>query len=355
MRYAAHGLDLHASFALPGMPEATPPPDMLEATTDRGLLGAGLDQGLPDADPRARAAAIDPLPALALELVTPAELDAAWSGSREPPQWRGRQGDGLDLAIERGAGGDRRFSYGAHAPASDDRARFRLHRGMARIDCAPTGPGLGWQRVLLAKVLPAVSVMRGYEALHAAAVDSPQGVVAIMAPSGMGKSTLASELLRRGWPLFADDQLTLDCVDGAVRAHPGTPHMNLAARLPDTLDPETLGATLGMVAGERWLAAYATTSEPRPVRMLCLLERGRGLPLQASILPASPLPLAPYVLGLETNAERLGRRFRLYADLIESAALVSLTADLEHPPGALADLLEATLARRPELVGGGIA
>ena len=51
--------------------------------------------------------------------------------------------------------------------------------------------------------------MLGHEALHAAALDSPDGVVAIMAPSGAGKSTLALELLRQGWPLFADDVLTL--------------------------------------------------------------------------------------------------------------------------------------------------
>ena len=37
-----------------------------------------------------------------------------------------------------------------------------------------------------------------------------RGVVAIMAPSGAGKSTLAAELMRRGWPLFADDVLVLD-------------------------------------------------------------------------------------------------------------------------------------------------
>jgi serine kinase of HPr protein (carbohydrate metabolism regulator) len=54
-------------------------------------------------------------------------------------------------------------------------------------------------------------------------VDSAEGVVAIAGPSGSGKSTLAIELLRRGWPLFADDVLTLDHTEGAVRAHPGTP------------------------------------------------------------------------------------------------------------------------------------
>jgi hypothetical protein len=320
-RYVAFGLELRASFPLPGMASG-------EA---------------------------DELPSLQLELTTPDELRKAWSGSDGPPEWRGRLGDGLDLAIERGAAGDLLFSYGERAPSEGDRARFRLHPGMRRLDCAPTRPGLDWQRALITKVLSSISVMRGYEALHAAAVDSPDGVVAIMAPSGAGKSTLAIELLRRDWPLFADDQLTMDRTDGAVRAHPGTPHMNLAENLPAAIDPKTLGSTLGILARERWLAAHAITSHPRPVRMLCLLERGLGLPLEAHTLPANPLPLAPYMLGLSTDTGRQRDRFGLYADLMESTALVRLTAGLEHRPEQLADLLEQALASRPELIAGGTA
>lgn len=316
--YVAFGLEFRSSFALPGM-----------APDDVAVDG------------------VDELPALELELAAPEELLRAWSGAKGRPEWRGRLGDGLDLAIERGANGDLLFSYGERAPSKDDRARFRLHPGMRRLDCAPTRSGLDWQRTLITKVLPTVSVMRGYEALHAAAVDSPQGVVAIMAPSGMGKSTLAIELLHRGWPLFADDVLILERARDAVRGHPGTPHMNLAERLPGAIDPQTLGETLGILAGERWLAAHTTTRRPRPVRMLCLLQRGPGLRLEASLLPRNPLPLTPYVLGLATDAERLRDRFELYGDLLESATLVRLTAGLEHRPAELADLLEQALVERP--------
>lgn len=320
-RHTSYGLDLRCSFPLPGM----------------------------------RVAAGDGLPCLALELLAPAELQDAWSGSDQPPEWRGRLGDGLDLAIERGTAGDLLFSYGDRAPSGNDLARFRLHTDMRQLDCAPTRPGLDWQRALIGKVLPAISVMRGYEALHAAAVDSPAGVLAIMASSGAGKSTLAIELLRRGWPLFADDQLTLEHVAGTVRAHPGTPHMNLAQSLPSAIDPRALGVTLGILAGERWLAAHETEQRPRPVRMLCLLERGPNLQLEAHTLPANPLPLAPYMLGLSTDAERQRRRFDLYADLMESTALVRVTAGLEHRPEQLADLLERTLTGQPELAAGALA
>lgn len=320
-RYVAFGLEFRASFPLPGM------------TSDEA----------------------EDLPSLELELTTSRELQKAWSGSDEPPEWRGRLGDGLDLAIERGAAGDLRFSYGERAPSDNDRARFRLHPDMRRLDCAPSQSGLDWQRALIGKVLPAIGVMRGYEALHAAAVDSPYGVVAIMAPSGAGKSTLAIELLRRGWALFADDVLILDDTEGVVRAHPGTPHMNLAESLPDDADPRTLGTILGILAGERWLAAHTMTKHPRPVRMVCLLERGPSLALATHTLASNPLLLAPYMLGLSTDAERQRSRFGLYADLMESAELVRLTAGFGHRPGQLADLVEQALVRQPELIAGGIS
>ncbi len=154
-RHVGYGLDLHASFPLAGMPAA------------RG----------------------DGLPSLTLERVEPAELEDLWSGATG--LWTGLLGDGYTLAIEQGRDGDTLFGYG-------DRARFRLDPTLTLLECAPLRTGLHWQRVLLGRVLPNVALMRGYEALHASAVDSPDGVVAIAGPSGMGKTTLALELLRRG-------------------------------------------------------------------------------------------------------------------------------------------------------------
>jgi hypothetical protein len=313
-RYIAYGLELRCSFALPGMTPST----------------AGR------------------LPLLNLELATPVELENVWSGTDGPPLWRGRLGDGHDLTIEQGRAGDLLFAYG-------ERARFRLDAELESLLCAPVQAGLDWQRALISKVLSSISVMRGYEALHAGVVDSREGVVAIMGPSGSGKSTLANELLRRGWPLFADDALTLEDVDRTVRAHPGTPHMNLAQELPDAIDTQTVGSTLGILAHERWVVAEKVTQHPRPVRMLCLLERGPGQPLEIRTLPRTPLSLAPYMLGLSIEAERQRSRFNLYADLMESATLVRLTAGLEHPPARLADLVEQALLRHPEPVAAGIA
>jgi hypothetical protein len=311
-RHVAYGLDLHASFPLIGM-----------RTGD----GRGL-------------------PSLALELLTPDELEDRWSGREGPPEWIGRLGDGCTLTVERGVCGDMLFTYG-------DRARFRLDASRERLECVPLCAGLHWQQTLLGRVLPDVALLRGYEALHACAVDSPEGVVAVAGPSGMGKTTLALELMGRGWPLVADDVLTLGDGPEGVVGYPGSPHVNVAESSPGAAASEQLGATLGRLAGERWIAVHTAAERPRPVRMICLLERGPDCTLESRLLPSNPLPLVPYMLGLADGVERARHRFTYYGDLVDTATLLALTCASADPPRAVADLIEQALTRERTLSVGG--
>jgi len=312
--YIAFGLGLHSSFPLPGMARAD---------------GDGL-------------------PSLSLDLETEAELEAAWSGALSSSPWRGRLGDGQELTIERGVGGDLLFTYGG-------RARFRLDSTGGRLGCAPRDVAhLSWQRVLLNRVLPNVSIAHGREALHASAVETPLGVVAIAAPSGMGKSTLAGELVRRGWPLFTDDVLILARGSEAVEAHSGTPHMNVTEGTSGVSGPKAFGATLGVLEGERWIAVEGVSQEARRVAAVVLLERGPGLALTAQPQPSSPLDLAPYMLGLPDDDEREASRFTLYSDLVESVRLVRLTAGMTDRPADLADAVERALGLSAPLAVRGV-
>jgi hypothetical protein len=64
--------------------------------------------------------------------------------------------------------------------------------------------------LLAATALPAVIWMRGDIVLHAAALRTPSGEgFAIAGPSGIGKSTVAAQLLERGAALAADDSVRL--------------------------------------------------------------------------------------------------------------------------------------------------
>jgi len=274
-RYVANGLQLCSAFALPRLSAAEAPQ----------------------------------LPALSLTLGSAAEINAAWSAGGDAPAWRGRLSDGCDLTVERGRAGDTLFSYGT-------RARFWLDASGERLACAPVEGAKGdWRAALLEKVIPKVSLMRGYEGLHASAVDSPDGVIAFLGASGAGKSTLAQELANRGHALFADDVLALGRADGGVLAHPD--------------------------AGPG----------ARPLSLLCLLGRATGLALELQRISANPLALAPHMLGFRGDRERQRVRFELYADLLLATPVVIIAGDLADHPGDLADLVERGLSEPPPVAG----
>ncbi|HEX4465562.1 MAG TPA: hypothetical protein VH025_00110 [Solirubrobacteraceae bacterium] len=277
--YALHGLGLSSPFALAGLePE--------------------------------RAAE---LPQLTLEVLGSAELSRRWSGHGRASVWRGRLRDGSELVVRRGREGTALFEH--------DAARFLLIDGGETLLCAAEGDS--WHGLLLEKVLPKVALMRGHEGLHAAAVESAAGVVAIVGESGAGKSTIAAELARRGCEAFADDVLIVGRRAGGVLAYP---------------DRRRAGETVGLV---------------------CLLSRATGLVLEAEQLRANPLVLAPYMLGFTGDGERQRARFELYSDLLGRARTVMLTADAADPPGDLAELIEVEIegiarGRRSGALGRGV-
>jgi len=336
-RYVACGLELLSSFPLPGMSPAA---------------GPGLPQ-------------------LALTRGSSHELAAAWGGHEDGSLWSGALGHGLALTVDRGHGGEVMFICrdSSAEQGRQERARFRLRAEQDVLECAPRGQflrdeaQLAWQRVLLDKVLCCVSMIRGYEALHASAVDSPEGVVAFLGAGGAGKTTLALEFMRRGWALFADEVLTLGRRAGRVSAYRGTPHVSISSRPLSSPRGSEPGAritrsvpartarlhTLASADGEHWVAAPIAGRAPRPVRALCLLDRGIGRVLEARVLDASLRSLEPHILGSWGGDIRQRERSRLYADLASSTTLLSLSAGLDEPPGALADAVEAALAQRSQL------
>jgi hypothetical protein len=303
MVYRAFGLTIDSAFELPGMPE----------------LPAG------DGDP------------VRLRLVDETEVRHAWSGSPDPPVWETVL-DGRDFSFEAGNAGDHLFGYG-------DEATFHANAAADEVLCAPADPGApDWQRVLLDTILYSVSLLRGFEALHACAVEFEQGPVAVIAAQGGGKTSIAAALVRRGHPLFCDDILALARGEGPPVAHPGPPVMNL----PGALEENGLPAgwrRLARLGDESWVAVGDASTEPRTPAAIALLERRPGGKLDAELLPQNPLPLVPHALGMRHRPERMRGTFETLCDLAESAPLYRLSADPASPPDALADLVEGMASR----------
>lgn len=309
--YSAFGLTISAGFPLPGMRPAP-------------------------ADPQ--------FPTVELELVTPADLDRA-PRAGVGAAWRGTLGDGGRLLIEWGRDGDLLFDHVGHA-------RYLLSPGFDRLLCAPAAlADLAWQWVLLTRILPNLAIANGLEALHASAVETDRGVVAIAAGSGGGKTTLALELAGRGHRFFADDTVTLAAgLDGGPLAFPAAPFANLLA--PGPCDRP--GATLARFEDEEWVEVDRFAAGPARLGAVVLLDRAPGALLGAWPMTPSPLTLAPLMLGLPDDGERERRRFELYSDLVAAVPILRLTAGRGHTPVELAMTLSQAL-RLVEPVAGAVA
>ena len=247
-------------------------------------------------------------------------------------------GDGCRYRVERGRDGDRLIEYG-------DRASFLLAPDASLVMCAPTDPtSPEWRRFLLDTVLGTVSLVRGFEALHAAGGLTPQGVVAVAAGQGGGKSTLLVELLARGGVLFNDDILALAHRDGDVVGFPGPPLLNLPVTLPEGSKPESIGRVLARIDGECWTAIDRPAIGPAPIAAVVFLERAPMSEPRVERMPRSPAPLLAHSLLSGADRARLARRFALLGDLADQTPMLRLSAPSSLAPLSLARMVEDAMA-----------
>ncbi len=110
------------------------------------------------------------------------------------------------------------------------------------------------------RVLPMAVQFRGCEVLHASAVQSPAGVVALCGVSQTGKSTIAFGLSRRGYPVWCDDAFAWDFTAGRassialpfeLRLRPPTASFFRSTTRPNVStkdDPASVGCNRASVA-----------------------------------------------------------------------------------------------------------
>jgi hypothetical protein len=244
---------------------------------------------------------------------------------------------GSAYAMLEGETGDVLFIYGRQAV-------FHLSSDRAMLRCAvPTSDAREWERVLMDTVLWTIALLRGCELLHASAVATAHGVVAFIATTGSGKSSLASEFLRRGARLFSDDVVALGDPAGEIVAYPGPPVMNLPVRV----NPETVGGheVLHDFGAERWLHLTDRRPPAQGLAAAVLLHRSAGAATGCERAQATSLTLLPHALSLPHLGERARRRFELFGAVAATVPVWMLQADLAVSTAELADLIETRIGR----------
>jgi hypothetical protein len=308
-------------------------------------FGLGLLADMPP--PGAWAAAAPPAePILRLRTTSAAEIAERWSGLAAIG-WEGTI-DGASFVVERGLAGDHRFVHGELPDQRGTlgvgtRAIHHLSADACVLRCAPADPAeQSWWRVVLDSALFTVALLRGYEALHAGAIATPDGAIAIAATTGGGKSTLLNELLSDGWSLMTDDVLVLESRgERAPLAQPGAPLMTV----PAGISPLP-GKPIASVGEECWVAVE-THREAIPLGALVVLHRDPGL--VTSLHPARD-PLAVLIgslLRFPRVPERERARFEMAGAIAAHVPIWELSADPSVTPGMLAGMLRAKLIGAP--------
>ena len=168
---------------------------------------------------------------------------------------------------------------------------------------------------LLAHVLAA----EGLLALHASAIEWGGAALAIVGPSGWGKSTLAALFCAAGARLVADDALRVDVDGPAATCYPGSRRLRLraaSAPLGHSIEEAALSET---VDGRTAVRPAAVVDEPLALRAALIPQPSR----EAERLEVERLGPTEAVRELLSyprltrwqTPEQIGRLFRLTADV----------------------------------------
>lgn len=239
----------------------------------------------------------------------------------QPPAW---PQDSQLVSDERGLDGEVIFqiesaggAYRFHGPAYGCTV---LSGDGTEVDGAPGEEGLaGWQRLLVAQVLPFAAALQGLEVLHAGAVVVDGIGVALSGPSGSGKTSLALALVRRGAELLADDVLAVERAGDGLLAHPGAPIAGIDLAEAERLGLQGEGEQPGVLAvsAREKVARAALAPGPVPLGALFLLDRRLEGPEEPSFEPeAEPRQLLASTFNLLlASPERLAGLLDICAQL----------------------------------------
>jgi len=177
-------------------------------------------------------------------------------------------------------------AYGKHVLSADGR----------HLTCAPEGSiaaANGWQRLLIAQVLPFAALLNGLEVFHSSAVILDGRAIAFLGASRAGKTSVAFELCRRGADFLADDVLAVERIDDHLLGHPGTPVAGLdRVEGGQSTDGESgSGEETIAVSDRERLVRMPGANAPIPLGALFFLDRRPDGPRRPHFEPAADAQL----------------------------------------------------------------
>ena len=191
---------------------------------------------------------------------------------------------------------------------------------------------------------PLAASIQGYELFHASAVAMDDRVVAFVAPSGTGKTSLATQLAASGWPLVTDDVLAVDARAGGVWAYRGAPLANIPAEQLLSLTASQrsrLGPTVAQ-SDKVHVRLDHSIPDPMPLGAVYFLTRSTRIDALEFVPGDPPDPrdlLAATFLAHMTAPERLLTQLDTCAAIAATVPVVRIRAPLSVSAAELAAAL----------------
>jgi hypothetical protein len=204
---------------------------------------------------------------------------------------------------------------------------------------------------LLVDALSFSMVRLGKEPVHATAVVTDRGAIAVLGNSGDGKSTLAAMFLRTGAKLLTDDMLVLTPIGNRWLAQPGPPRIKLyrpiAERILGRVEEgiPMNGATEKLIIP---VAANEVSTEPVPLAAIYLLDHHgdseNPCPAIHRLSPAAAFPrvLAHTAGHYPSEEHRLRRQFDFATALVREVPISTLS--YRHDESEMWAVRDAVLA-----------
>jgi hypothetical protein len=146
---------------------------------------------------------------------------------------------------------------------------------------------------LLGTLFTVLCQQRGLLPLHASAVSSRKGVVAFLARSGQGKSSLAAHLAQRGFRVVADDVclIRISQTDEAT-VIPAAPWLKLWHTSLQSLGWQVEGLERVFSEDDKYRLPLKTSLDPEPIRRIVFLDADDGSkPGMQSLSAVEAIPL----------------------------------------------------------------
>jgi hypothetical protein len=181
---------------------------------------------------------------------------------------------------------------------------YLVTNGEKIIVCPEPGANpLDVRAYLLGTLFVALCQQRHLLPLHASAVSTRKGVVAFLARSGQGKSSLAAYLAQRGFSVMADDVCLIDSASGGpAMVLPAAPWLKLWRNSLDHLGRRVQGLERVFSEDDKYRLPLANTLSPEPIGRLVFLETNPNQASATEMQELSAVEAIPLLMDLTHQA-----------------------------------------------------